>query len=257
MANSKSFHTLVKQNKIEIIKASDPAKNLIDKIFKTSAEWIDKDYKNPVLVFQDKDFIYKVFYHDIKINGITLKNQKHTIDMYIKFFKNYKGDMQLQNYYIDTQYSILQLVKLPGETLTNLKGDVDLTIHQAGEWFAEQCKQIHLAGIDCVKKYKEFQIERHIFNNGYYFIFSDWNPDNILYDQTTNKLYLVDLQPVNWIPNDLWKCTIRSQWRDIARLNWKIPKRQITKQHLLNIEYNTINLIKESLGEQYRSRKSR
>jgi len=251
MIQSKNFHKLVQQRQVEIIKACDPARRLVGKIFRTFPEPIQKVYSNPVFLFEDESYIYKVFYRDQKFNGLHFKNDQHTVSMYVKFFQNYDGDMQMQDYYHGDDCSIIQLVKLPGQTLTDIKNNTGLTIEQAGKWFAEQCGQIHETGMRCVRKHKEFEMQRHIFGSGYYFIFSDWSPDNILYDQKTNKLYLVDLQPVNWLPDDLWHCVVRSQWRDISRLNWKLPRRQINENKLSGIENDIFNLVKESFGEKY------
>jgi hypothetical protein len=125
---------------------------------------------------------------------------------------------------------------------------INIDIIEAGEWFAEQCTQIHSAGMRCVEKHKEFQIERNIFDTGYYFVFSDWNKDNILYDQDKNKLYLIDLQPINWLPADLWNGILRSQWKEIYTYNWK---RSQLKNGIQAVEESLLSNIKESIGKIY------
>jgi len=251
MTHSKSFHKLVQQRQVEIVKASEPARRLIGKIFKTNVDQIQKSYQNPVFVFANDTHIYKVFYRDIMFHGLHFKNDQHMVNMYVKFFQNYQGDMQLSDYYVDDNCSILQIKKLPGIKLTDIKEPIDITTEVAGEWFAEQCKQIHLAGMRCVEKHKEFEIQRNIFKSGYYFVFSDWNKDNILYDYNTSKLYLVDLQPINWIPSDLLNGVIRSQWKEINSFNWKRPI-SITG----TAESNLLSKIIEGYGKQYFPKKA-
>ena len=248
MTKLKSFHKLVKSRQIEIVKASDPARNLVDKIFKTNVAHIKKSYRNPVFIFEDKDYIYKVFYRDMMFNGIHFKNDQHMVNMYVKFFQNYDGDMQLSEYYLDDNCAILQIHKLPGIKIADVNNKINIDIIEAGEWFAEQCIQIHSAGMRCVEKHKEFQIERNIFDTGYYFVFSDWNKDNILYDQDKNKLYLIDLQPINWLPADLWNGILRSQWKEIYTYNWK---RSQLKNGIQAVEESLLSNIKESIGKIY------
>ncbi len=252
MTHSKSFHKLVKQRQIQIIKASDPARRLIDKTFKTSVEWVVKDYRNPVFVFEDDNFFYKVFYRDLMVNGVHFNNKKYMVDLYIKFFHNYEGDLQLNDYYTDSNCTIVQLKKLPGVPISKFKGRTNFNREQLYDWFVEQCKQIHFAGMRCKEKYKMFRTPNHIFKGGYYFMFSDWNKDNILYDSKTNKLHLVDLQPINWIPNDLWTCTVKSQWAELILAMAPQLKTELTRDSVINRNaLSDINHLRDTLGDPY------
>ena len=242
MTQTKNFHDLVKSRRVEILKASDPARYLVDKVFKTSVKHIQKSYRNPVFVFEDEKYIYKVFYRDMILGGIRFRNDQHMVNMYVKFFQNYKGDMQLSDYYLDDDCAVLQIHKLPGIRLSDVGGPINITVAEAGYWFSEQCMQIHSAGISCAKKHKEFCIEKNIFDSGYYFVFSDWNDDNILYDQTNKKLYLIDLQPINWLPADLWVGVLKSQWKQISSYNWKRP---ISKNSPQKFEDDLLDKIKQ------------
>ena len=79
-------------------------------------------------------------------------------------------------------------------------------------WFKQQVHEIHNSGVRCYEKYDEYKIKNDPWGNGFVFTFCDWTNGNFLYNEATQKLYLVDLEPVNWIPRNVWNCVIRDHF---------------------------------------------
>lgn len=182
-------------------------KDIVEHTYNTNVKSIFKhDYASSRAVYLDDEFVYKVFIHD------------KMVDQNEMFFKNYHGDLKLLDVFKDDECTIFKFNKLPGTSINQLADeDVTLSLDTLTKWFKDQVKHIHLAGVQCYKKYDEFKIKQDPWEQGFVYAFFDWNPTNYIYDKTTNKLYLVDLEPTNWIPRNAWNCVIRDHYRNFIQ----------------------------------------
>jgi len=175
-------------------------KDIVEHTYNTSVKSIFKhDYTSNRAVYSDDEFVYKVFIHNKMVN----QNEM--------FFKNYRGDLKLLDVFKDDECTIFKFNNLPG-TSVNESEDVALSLDTLTKWFKDQVKHIHFAGVQCYKEHDEFKIKQDPWGQGFVYAFFDWNPTNYIYDKKTNKLYLVDLEPTNWIPRNVWNCVIRDHF---------------------------------------------
>lgn len=179
-------------------------KNIVEDVFKTKVTSVYKDnYTSSCAVYSDDDFIYKVF------------RKEAIVDQFKKFLHNYNGDLKLLDTHENHEVSIFKMNKLPGETIlsrheNNKPTNIDLP--ELMSWFKKQVHEIHNSGVRCYEKYDEYKIKNDPWGNGFVFTFCDWTNGNFLYNEATQKLYLVDLEPVNWIPRNVWNCVIRDHF---------------------------------------------
>jgi hypothetical protein len=197
--------------------------DIIHKIYNTETTQYQKpDYANRCVVYYDKSFFYKVF-----------PKEYQNIDKVIKFFKNYNGSLKMIDYHHDVSVSILKFNLLAGETVASRRDNnikTDLDIGYLKDWFINRNLEIHNAGLLCSNKHKEFQLDHHDENHqGFRFCFTDWSAGNILYNNKT--LTLVDLQPIDWIPVNVWFNTIRDHYRTF--LNHFDNQQQIAYENLM------------------------
>jgi len=184
-------------------------KDFIENFYKTDIKPMFKDdYASSRAVYCDNDFVYKVF------------QKKKDVDQFEKFLKSYKGDLQLISCCKSDDTIIFQFNKLPGETVLNLSRNnkfINLNLDQLMKWFKDQCIEIHNTGIRCYNKYDEYKIKNDHYGAGFVFCFCDWTSGNFLYDQNNNQLHLVDLEPSNWIPRNVWYCIVRDHFKSFIK----------------------------------------
>ncbi len=179
-------------------------KDIIEEVFETRVSSVYKDdYASSRAVYSDSDYIYKVFHKEA------------VVESFKKFLQNYEGDLKLLATHENNDMAIFKMNKLPGETLLlrhkdKKKTSIDLTTLMS--WFKQQVHEIHNTGIRCYEKYDQFKFGNNAWDGGFIFAFCDWTNGNILYNEQSKKLYLVDLEPINWIPRNIWNCVVRDHF---------------------------------------------
>ena len=205
-------------------------KDIVEQIYNTNVKSVFKnDYASSRAVYSDDAFVYKVFKHS-KI-----------VDQFEMFLKNYRGDLKLLDVFKDTECAIFKFNKLPGKTMNELVDeDIALDLDTLTEWFKDQVKHIHLAGVQCYERYNEFKIKQDPWEQGFVYAFFDWNRSNYIYDETTNKLYLVDLEPSNWVPRNVWDCIIRDHFTKFIK----------SFDHIILNDKNYISQLEDNVQQQ-------
>ncbi len=189
-------------------------KELVEQVFNTKVSSIDKqDYSSGNAVYSDDSFVYKV-----------TASSKH-FDCFVSFLKNYQGDLKLLDVYKEDdpneflKATILKFKKLPGLSLKQYSENrnlpkvfLDFSLSEIKQWYKDTVKEIHHTGIRCYNQDKNFLISESPLSQGYIFTFFDWNSSNIIYDEEQGKLQLVDLEPINWIPRNVWTTVVRDHY---------------------------------------------
>jgi hypothetical protein len=187
----------------------DYGKSIVEEIFNTKVKAMYKnDYASSRAVYSDSNFIYKVF------------RKETVVEQFKKFLQNYQGDLKLLDTYESDELVIFKMNKLPGETMLlrckdKNKTSIDLPVLMS--WFKQQVHEIHNTGVRCYNKYDEYKIKDDPWGNGFIFTFCDWTNGNFLYNEIDKKLYLIDLEPVNWIPRNIWNCIVRDHFRTFIK----------------------------------------
>lgn len=182
----------------------DYGKSIVQDVFKTEVDSVYKDnFASSRAVYSDSNFIYKVF------------RKESSVDQFKKFLQNYQGDLKLLATHENNDLVIFKMNKLPGETIllrheNKKKTSIDLPVLMS--WFKQQVHEIHNTGIRCYNKYDEYKIKNNPNGDGFIFTFCDWTNGNFLYNESDGKMYLVDLEPVNWIPRNIWSCIVRDHF---------------------------------------------
>ncbi len=202
-------------------------KDIVENIFKTKVTSMFKgDYASSRAVYSDDSFVYKVF------------KQSKIVDQFEMFLKNYKGDLKLLDVFKDDNSTIFKFNKLQGQTVDHLMKEnktIPLDVVTLKEWFKTQVKEIHNAGVRCYEKYDEYKIKQDPWGQGFIFTFCDWSKGNFIYNETDKKLYLVDLEPSNWMPRNIWDCVIREQFKSFIR-NFEHIKELDDVDYVLHLE---------------------
>tara|TARA_B100000073_G_C23584086_1_gene513523 strand:- start:23 stop:706 length:684 start_codon:yes stop_codon:yes gene_type:complete len=202
-------------------------KDIVEDIFKTKVTSMFKgDYASSRAVYSDDLFVYKVF------------KQSKIVDQFEMFLKNYNGDLKLLDVVRDNDSTIFKFNKLPGRTIDSLVNEnktIPLELVELKQWFKNQVKEIHNAGVKCYEKYDEYKIKEDPWGQGFIFTFCDWSRGNYIYDEKSKKLFLVDLEPSNWMPRNIWDCVIREQFKSFIR-SFEHIKELDNYQYVLHLE---------------------
>tara|TARA_B100001094_G_C18141047_1_gene777894 strand:- start:28 stop:753 length:726 start_codon:yes stop_codon:yes gene_type:complete len=183
--------------------------DIVENVYQTSVTPIAKnDYSSKRAVYSDDQFVYKVI------------KQSRDDNQFELFLKNYQGDLKLLDVYRENDLVIFKIRKLFGKTISQLAKENDhisLNIDTLTQWFKTQVKEIHNTGVRCYKKYDSYKIKNDPWGKGFVYTFVDWNNSNYIYNKNINKLYLVDLEPANWISRNIWDCVVRDHFNKFIK----------------------------------------